>query len=158
MINTMLLTKSLRLLVFMVSLPVGGLAAADAEQEEVDALYKSVITMMNQITELEARVAKLESGSSQASSAPTSIAPIPIASSKAWWLRSNWSKLRAGMSEGRVKQILGPPTEREVNTFGWVTLKYSGPNAQGIYLTGNVEFFDEDQIPSKSSIKPPAFE
>lgn len=148
-----------RILVLIMSLSMSALAAgADSEQKEVDALYKSVITMMNQITELEARVARLESGSSQASSAPTSIASTPIASSKAWWLRSNWSKLRVGMSEGRVKQILGPPTEREVTSFGWVTLKYSGPNAQGIYLTGNVGFRDEDQIPLKSYIKPPAFE
>ena len=188
--------KPQKRLAFIMALSMCGLAVgADSEQKEVDALYKSVITMMKQISELEARVARLESSSSQASSAPTriapnsispsnmkqisdlearvarlesrsseaplstaNIAPNPIAPSKAWWLRSNWSKLRVGMSEGRVKQILGPPTEREVTSFGWVTLKYSGPNAQGIYLTGNVGFGDEDQIPLKSYIKPPAFE
>ena len=148
-----------RLLAFIVLLSVSGLVAgADAEQKEVDALYKSVIAMMNQISELEARVARLESSSSQASSSPISIAPNPIAPSKAWWVPSNWSKLRVGMSEGRVKQILGSPTERDVTSYGYVTLKYSGTNAQGIYLTGNVGFGDEDQIPFKSYIKPPAFE
>ena len=185
-----------RLLAFIVLLSVSGLVAgADAEQKEVDALYKSVIAMMKQISELEARVAMLESSSSQALSAPTSmapntispsdmkqigelearvarlessssqtspspisIAPNTIAPSKAWWVPSNWSKLRVGMSEGRVKQILGSPTGRDVTSYGYVTLKYSGTNAQGIYLTGNVGFNDEDQIPYKRYIKPPAFE
>lgn len=151
--------KVQRILVFIVSLSMSALAAgADSEQKEVDALYKSVITMMNQISELEARVARLERRSAEPFAPATAAAPKPNASSKAWLIRSNWSKLRVGMSEARVKQILGAPTKRDVNSIGYVTLKYSGPNAQGIYLTGNVELNDEDQIAYEHFIKPPAFE
>ena len=151
--------KVQRILVVIMSLSMSALAAgADSEQKEVDALYKSVITMMNQISELEARVARLERRSAEPFAPATAAAPKPNASSKAWLIRSNWSKLRVGMSEARVKQILGPPARRDVSITGRVTLKYSGINAKGIHLTGNVELNDEDQIAYKHFIKPPAFE
>ena len=134
--------------------------ASDTDvQEDVDALYKAVMRLTNRISELEQQVEELKGQEIRSPSQQRVIAkaPMPVAASKAWHDPGNWSRLKKGMSEARVKQILGQPTRRRTDSIGYVTLTYSGFNSDGVSLTGNVELFQDDQIGFRQHIKPPAW-
>ena len=134
-------------------------ASEAVAQEDVDALYKIVMRLTNRISDLETQVKELEGRESRPFNQQQSRAnaPIPNASSKAWHNPANWSRLKVGMSEARVKQILGEPSRRGTSYIGSVTLTYSGFNSNGVSLTGNVELFKDDQIGYEADIKPPAW-
>lgn len=133
-------------------------ASDTVAQEDVDALYKIVMRLTNRISELEQQVEELKVQEIRSPDQPRVIAkaPIPVAASKAWHDPGNWRRLKKGMSEARVKQILGQPTRRRTNVIDYVTLTYSGFNSDGVSLTGNVELNQNDQIPY-GGIKPPAW-
>jgi len=124
---------------------------------EVSKLQTLVIQLSNKVTNLENKVSALEKINTAAQrNTPSRTSAKPTASRQAWHSADNWSMLGVGMSEGRVRQILGPPTKRKVNSINNVTLTYSGVLPNGIHATGNVELNNDDQIRS-SGVKSPIF-
>ncbi|MDA9043660.1 hypothetical protein N9H56_03795 [Pseudomonadales bacterium] len=117
-------------------------------QEDVDSLYKIVMRLTNRVNDLEEQVSDLERQKELSpNKAPRPVNfPGPNASSKAWHNLANWNRLKEGMSEARVKQILGKPTLRTVDFIGYVTLRYTGADVDGVSLTGNVKLNADDQI------------
>ena len=124
---------------------------------EVRNLQTLVIQLSNKVTNLENKVSALEKRNAVVKkNTPTGTLAQPAASRQGWHSASNWGRLVEGMSEGRVRQILGPPTKRKVNSIDYVTLTYSGVLPNGIHATGNVELNNDDQI-RYSGVKSPSF-
>ena len=143
--------------IFLLLLISPHLSASDTNvQEDVDKLYEIVTQLNNRISDLEKQVKELFGRASHSSKQQHSrTITTQNASSKAWHDPANWSRLNVGMSEGRVKQILGRPSQRKKD-FRKVYLRYTGVSAEGISLTGNVALVD-DQIVSLWDISPPAW-
>ena len=124
---------------------------------EVRNLPTLVIQLSNKVTSLEDKVSALEKRNTVVKkNTPSRTLAQPAASSQAWHSAANWGMLGVGMSEGRVRQLLGPPTKRKVNSIDWVTLTYSGVLPNGIHATGNVELNNDDQI-RYSGVNSPSF-
>ena len=149
--------KHISTAIFLILLIPPQLSASDTNvQEDVDELYEIVARLNNRISGLEKQVEKLGDRANDSSNQQHTRKITTLnASSKAWHDPANWSRLKVGMSEGRVKQILGRPSQKKKD-YRRVYLRYTGVNAEGISLTGNVKFVD-DQIVSRLDISPPAW-
>ena len=66
-----------------------------------------------------------------------------------WHEADNWSRIRPGMSSSQVEAILGKPTGRNVagpDSGAAVTFFYQGDAPGKGWVSGSVEFNDQDQV------------
>jgi hypothetical protein len=100
-------------------------------EQDVRNLERQVGTLSRQIDELRVRLSR---SGERPVSAPSSAAEPP---SSAWLVTSNWDRIRAGMSELEVINVLGPPTSMRVDDDARVLL-YALEIGTGGFLSGSL--------------------
>jgi hypothetical protein len=132
------------LLLALIAVPLLGHAQDDANyrlmklEQDVRNLERQVQTLSRQIDELKqqsARVGERSAVGTRSSAAPTT-------SSTAWIEAARWDRVRAGMSELEVINILGPPTSLRQEGDARVLL-YAMEIGSANFLGGSVEFRDQ---------------
>jgi hypothetical protein len=132
------------LLLALIAVPLLGHAQDDANyrlmklEQDVRNLERQVQTLSRQIDELKqqsARVGERSAVGARSSAAPTT-------SSTAWIEAARWDRVRAGMSELEVINILGPPTSLRQEGDARVLL-YAMEIGSSNFLGGSVEFRDQ---------------
>ena len=132
------------LLLALIAVPLLGHAQDDANyrlmklEQDVRNLERQVQTLTRQIDELKqqsARVGERSAVGTRSSAAPTT-------SSTAWIEAARWDRVRAGMSELEVINILGPPTSLRQEGDARVLL-YAMEIGSANFLGGSVELRDQ---------------
>jgi len=124
----------------MLMLPLAGWAADDYK---VIKLEQDVRRLEQQVRDLSREVSDLRRQSGGPSlSAPREQEKTPPPSSTPWLLAKNWQRLRVGMTELEVIDVLGPPTSTRVGAEGARILFYALEIDTGSFLGGNVELRD----------------
>lgn len=142
----------LQVLVSMLMLAVAQPASA-ADDYKVIKLEQDVRRLEQQVRDLSRQVAELRR------TAGTSIDQAPAASREAaapstsplWLQAKNWQRLKTGMSELQVIDILGPPTSTRAADAGTRVLLYALEIGAGSFLSGSVELRDRSVV----EISPP---
>jgi hypothetical protein len=83
-----------------------------ADDFKIIKLEQDVLTLERQVQDLSRQVAQLQQrgvGSTAQPAAPAE-RPVAPAGSPSWLSAANWSRVRTGMSEFEVIDILGPPS------------------------------------------------
>ena len=107
-------------------------------EQDVRNLERQVQTLNRQLDELKQEQSR--AGDRGPSAARSSSAPAG-ASSTAWLEAKRWDRVRKGMSELEVIDVLGPPSSmREEN--GARVLLYAMELGSSVFLGGSVEFRD----------------
>jgi hypothetical protein len=107
-------------------------------EQDVRNLERQVQTLTRQVDEQRQQLSR--SGERGLPSARSANAPA-AASSTAWLEAKRWDRLKPGMSELEVIDVLGPPTSmREEN--GAHVLLYAMEIGSSAFLGGSVEFRD----------------
>ena len=104
-------------------------------EQDVRNLERQVQTLTRQLDELKQQSAR--AGDSSALGTRSSTAPTT--SSTAWVDAARWERLRAGMSELEVINILGPPTSMRQDGDARVLL-YAMEIGAANFLGGSVQF------------------
>ena len=107
-------------------------------EQDVRNLERQVQTLTRQLDELKQQ--SLRAGDRSALSTRSSTAPAT--SSTAWVEAARWDRVRAGMSELEVINILGPPTSMRQEGEARVLL-YAMEIGSSNFLGGSVEFRDK---------------
>jgi hypothetical protein len=107
-------------------------------EQDVRNLERQVQTLTRQLDELKQQSAR--AGDSSALGTRSSTAPTT--SSTSWVDAARWERLRAGMSELEVINILGPPTSMRQEGEARVLL-YAMEIGSSNFLGGSVEFRDK---------------
>jgi hypothetical protein len=107
-------------------------------EQDVRNLERQVQTLTRQLDELKQQ--SLRAGDRSALSTRSSTAPTT--SSTAWIEAARWDRVRAGMSELEVINILGPPTSMRQEGEARVLL-YAMEIGSSNFLGGSVEFRDQ---------------
>ncbi|MGA8049607.1 MAG: DUF3138 family protein [Burkholderiales bacterium] len=135
-----------------------GSAPAAAEDPEVAALRRQVNALEQQVSDLQARMHKLEGGGA-AAAAPQAVpaavpeapaAPIAVRAGSAISpeaaLRQRWSSIKPTMAHAQVAEVLGQPSTK---------FKLDGRNVWYYYYPGtgggSVFFTDEGKVSSSQS-------
>ncbi len=137
----------------------GNVAPDEATQEpspkgdaQTNALVKQIQDLKQLVADENKKIAELEK-SIRAIQAFLMPAPKPIPDlTPAWTLPSNWSLIKAGMSEAQVVQILGMPSRVQSVTDSRV-LYYQPDIHSASTLSGSVTLMDDRVI----AMSPPAF-
>jgi hypothetical protein len=133
-------------LLWAVSLPciaVDDFKVIELEQDLIE-LTRRVEGLSRQIEEIERRGAGAERGpSTGAPRAPAPPCPDANACPPAWLRAANWQRVRVGMSEFDVIDILGPPTSvRGAPEAASRTLMYAMEIGSSAFLSGQVLLTD----------------
>ena len=129
------------LLLALIAVPLLGHAQDDANyrlmklEQDVRNLERQVQTLSRQIDELKQQ--SLRAGDRSGPGTRSSTAPTT--SSTAWIEAARWDRVRAGMSELEVINILGPPTSMRQEGDTRVLLYALEIGSSG-FLGGSVEF------------------
>jgi hypothetical protein len=107
-------------------------------EQDVRNLERQVQTLTRQLDELKQQ--SLRAGDRSAPGTRSSTAPTT--SSTAWVEAARWERVRAGMSELEVINILGPPTSMRQEGEAHVLL-YAMEIGSANFLGGSVEFRDK---------------
>jgi len=107
-------------------------------EQDVRNLERQVQTLTRQLDELKQQ--SLRAGDRSAPGTRSSTAPTT--SSTAWVEAARWERVRAGMSELEVINILGPPTSMRQEGDAHVLL-YAMEIGWANFLGGSVEFRDK---------------
>lgn len=128
------------------------LSSAQAPDPRIDQLEKETAQLKITIAAQERRIAELEK-TVKALQAIAEPKPTPIPSpTPPWQVASNWIRIRRGMSEAQVVEILGPPTS--VDAASDVRTLHFDPDPRStITLKGSVTLVD-DRV---TAMSPPAF-
>ena len=132
------------LLFALIAVPLLGHAQDDANyrlmklEQDVRNLERQVQTLSRQIDELKQQSARAGDRSGLGTRSSTA----PTTSSTAWVEAARWERVRAGMSELEVINILGPPTSMRQEGEARVLL-YAMEIGPSNFLGGSVEFRDQ---------------
>jgi hypothetical protein len=107
-------------------------------EQDVRNLERQVQTLTRQLDELKQQSLRAGDRSALATLSPTA----PTTSSTAWVEAARWERVRAGMSELEVINILGPPTSMRQEGEARVLL-YAMEIGSSNFLGGSVEFRDK---------------
>ena len=133
--------KPIHAAVAMLMMSVAGSAAA-ADDYKVIKLEQDVRRLEQQVRDLSREIADLRRQTgAPAMSAPRDQEKAPSSSSPRWLQAKNWQRLRVGMTELEVVEVLGPPTSARVEGTGRV-LFYALEIDAGSFLGGSVELQD----------------
>ncbi|HET9446647.1 MAG TPA: hypothetical protein VFO35_10335 [Steroidobacteraceae bacterium] len=131
------------LIALLALLGQSALAADDATyrlmklEQDVRNLERQVQTLTRQLDELKQQSSR---GGERSSPAPRSSAP-PAATSGEWLEAARWDRVRPGMGELEVINILGPPTSMRQEGDARVLL-YAMEIGSAGFLSGSVELRD----------------
>jgi hypothetical protein len=132
------------LLLALIAVPLLGYAQDDATyrlmklEQDVRNLERQVQTLTRQLDELKQQSARAGDRSTPSTRSPTA----PVTSSTAWLEAARWDRVRAGMSELEVINILGPPTSLRQEGDARVLL-YAMEIGSSNFLGGSVQFRDK---------------
>jgi hypothetical protein len=107
-------------------------------EQDVRNLERQVQTLTRQLDELKQQSARAGDRSSLGTRSPTA----PTTSSTAWVEAARWDRVRTGMSELEVINVLGPPTSLRQEGDARVLL-YAMEIGSSNFLGGSVEFRDK---------------
>ena len=125
-----------------------------ADDFKVIELEQDVIELERRVEELSRQVAQLQQRNVAAATRPATPVEFPApAGSVPWLSAANWGRVRAGMSEFEVIEILGPPSSvRGAPESESRTLMYAMEIGSSSFLSGRVELKDrrvvEVQVPT----------
>ena len=125
-----------------------------ADDFKVIELEQDVIELERRVEELARQVAQLQRGVASTTPPVTSPkCPEAQACSPQWLSATNWSRIRPGMGEFEVIDILGPPSSvRGAPEAQSRTLMYAMEIGSSAFLTGRVDLKDrrviEVQVPA----------
>ena len=133
--------KWLRLLPLLLMLgPVTALADDARERQlelDVQQLRRELMAQSRRIDELERLAGR--GGIKEATVVTSPVSPVL----PPWLVAANWERVRPGMSEAEVRQLLGTPTSvREGSTAQGKTFFYALEVAPEAFLAGSVEIAD----------------
>jgi hypothetical protein len=129
-----------------------GIAMAQTRDPRVDELTKETAQLKRTIADQGARIAELEKAVKTLQAAAPSL-PSRIPSEIPPWHRaSNWTLIKAGMSEAQVVEILGPPTSVDTSIDTRILLYAPDSNSTST-LKGSVTLTD-DRV---TAMVPPSF-
>jgi hypothetical protein len=123
-------------------------SAAAQDDYKVIKLEQDVRNLERQVQDLQRQVGDLRrlSQSGDASSLRSEhSAPPSAAPSTSWLVAANWDRVRAGMSELQVIDILGPPTSMRAAASSR-TLFYAMEIGTSGFLGGNVRLEDRKVV------------
>jgi hypothetical protein len=132
------------LLLALIAVPLLGNAQDDANyrlmklEQDVRNLERQVQTLTRQIDELKQQAAR----AGERSALGTRSSTVATTSSTAWIEAARWDRIRTGMSELEVINILGPPTSLRQEGDSRVLL-YAMEIGSANFLGGSVEFRDK---------------
>lgn len=112
---------------------------ARVRQLELDVaqLRRDVMAQARRIDELERQLSR---GVQQAAKEPGVEAPVVTPVSSAWLFAANWERIRPGMAEYDVVQLLGVPTSMRADSSSETkTLLYALEVAPGAFVAGSIE-------------------
>ena len=123
-----------------------------ADDFKVIELEQDVLELERRVEELSRQLAQLQqrgTASTAAAGATPQKCPSAQACSPAWLSAANWRRVRAGMGEFEVIDILGPPGAPEAQSR---TLTYAMEIGSSAFLSGHVNLKDravvEVQVPA----------
>jgi hypothetical protein len=125
-----------------------------ADDFKVIELEQDVIELERRVEELSRQVAQLQQRNAAATTGPATPVECPApAGSAAWLSAANWGRVRPGMSEFEVVDILGPPSSvRGAPESESRTLMYAMEIGSSAFLSGRVDLKDrrvvEVQVPA----------
>lgn len=121
----------------LLALPVSLLA----DDFKVIKLEQDVRNLERQVNELKRQLSALQRRDGQAAIVPaaTRAPEAPVSETPAWLDARNWDRLRAGMSELEVIQVLGKPTSMRSETSESRTLLYAMEIGTSGFLGGSVQ-------------------
>lgn len=131
-------------------------AQAQARDPRVDQLTKDTEQLKHTVADQEKRIAELETTvkmlqAQSAPPAPPPPAPIPNPTPP-WASPTSWNRVKPGMSQADVEQILGAPTS-VTSVEDSRTLYYQPGSSSASTLSGTVTLQD-DRV---TAMAPPAF-
>lgn len=128
-------------------------SASAADDFKVIKLEQDVRRLEQQVRDLSRQVAELRriSGPSIDQAAASREVAAPPSTSPLWLQAKNWQRLKNGMSELQVIDILGPPTSTRAAETDNRVLLYALEIGIGSFLSGSVELRDRRVV----EIKPP---
>jgi hypothetical protein len=131
----------LRLLALLLLL---GSVTAPADDARERQLELDVQQLRRELMAQSRRIDELERLAGRGGIRETAVATIPVSPVLPNWLMApNWERVRQGMSEAEVRQVLGAPTSvREGSTAQRKTFFYALEVAPEAYLAGSVEIAD----------------
>jgi len=127
-------------------------AMAQAPDPRLDELRKEAAQLKITIADQERRIAELERmvKALQLVAAPVVTAiPAPM---PPWHLAPNWIRVKPGMSEAQVVEILGPPTS--VDSIVDVRTLFYQPNSHATTSLDGTVTLTDDRV---TALAPPAF-
>ena len=114
-----------------------------ADDFKVIELEQDVIELERSVEELSRQVAQLQQRNAAATPPATPVECPAPAGSVPWLSAANWGRVRAGMSEFEVIDILGPPSSvRGAPESESRTLMYAMEIGSSAFLSGRVELRD----------------
>ena len=124
-----------------------------ADDFKVIELEQDVIELERRVEELSRQVAQLQQRNAAAATRPATPVESPAPAGAPWLSTANWGRVRPGMSEFEVIDILGPPSSvRGAPESESRTLMYAMEIGSSAFLSGRVELKDrrvvEVQVPA----------
>jgi hypothetical protein len=132
--------KAVHVAVAILTMSVAGFASA-ADDYKVIKLEQDVRRLEQQVRDLSREIADLRRQTgAPALSAPRDQEKAAPSSAQPWLQAKNWQRVRVGMTELEVINVLGPPTSTRVAADGvGRTLFYALEIDTGSFLGGSVE-------------------
>jgi hypothetical protein len=130
-------------------------SASAADDFKVIKLEQDVRRLEQQVRDLSRQVAELRrtAGTSiDQAAASREVAAPPSSTSPLWLQAKNWQRLKNGMSELQVIDILGPPTSTRAADADNRVLLYALEIGIGSFLSGSVELRDRRVVEIKSPV------
>lgn len=131
------------LLVSMLAITAPSLAQTDFK---VMKLEQDVRSLERQVEDMKRQLAELQRRSNQPGNLPARMdQPPPPSTPPAWLVAANWERVKPGMSELQVIELLGPPTSTRAAANSR-TLFYAMDIGASGFLGGNVRLADKKVV------------
>lgn len=128
--------------------------AAPIDEFRISDIEQKIRDLETTTREQARLIAQLQSqaGGNGNVSAPTASADIPPNSEQRWLNASNWARLKIGMNELQIIELLGIPTQIRVSDDGQTrSLLYAMEIGRSGFLSGKVDLLNR----KASNIEPP---
>jgi hypothetical protein len=113
-----------------------------ADEARERQLELDVAQLRRELLAQSRRIDELERQTQRGVREPAATVPLASPALPAWLVAANWERVRPGMSEAEVTQVLGTPTSNREANAQRKTLFYALEIAPEAYLAGSVEMLD----------------